>query len=406
MTPSNSPSRPRLPPGVWALGFVSLFMDISSEMIHSVLPVFLVSVMGASALTLGLIEGVAESTASLVKLFSGGLSDWWGRRKPLALLGYGMAAVTKPLFPLADTVALVMVARFADRIGKGIRGAPRDALVADLTAPEQRGAAYGLRQSLDTVGAFLGPLLAIGLLLLWPGDFHAVMWVAVIPALVAVVILALAVHEPEAHRPAAARPSPFAGFKASRFSPAFWWLLGIVGLFTLARFSEAFLLLRAQQTSLPPAWIPAALVLMNIAYMLSAYPAGLLADRIPKKSILVVGCLVLIAADLLLAFGAGLPVVALGVALWGLHMGLTEGLFATLIAEHAPAELRGTAFGLMNLVRGLLLLPASALAGWLWSVQGASATFAAGAAFAGLTMAALLCWRSADQPRSAVASPP
>jgi MFS family permease len=384
----------RLPPAIWALGFVSLFMDISSEMMHSVLPLFLVGVLGASASTLGLIEGLAESVACLTKLFSGVISDRWGRRKPLALVGYGMAALTKPLFPIADSAATVLFARFMDRIGKGIRGAPRDALVADLTLPEQRGAAYGLRQSLDTVGAFLGPALATALLLLWAGNLRSVMWVAVIPAFIAVGILAIAVREPEPASRAAARANPFAGFRARRFPPAFWFLIGIVALFTMARFSEAFLLLRAQDAGLPLAFVPAVLVLMNLVYAASAYPAGRWADRAPRLPILMTGCAVLIVADILLSMADTLPLIGIGVSLWGLHMGLTEGLFAALVAEHTPPELRATGFGVMNLVRGLLLLPASSLAGWLWTHQAPSAVFATGALFALLSLIALWLWRA------------
>lgn len=389
----HRPHPSALPRAIWALGFVSLFMDISSEMIHSVLPLFLVGVVGASALALGLIEGVAESVACIVKLFSGVISDRWGRRKPLALLGYGMAALTKPLFPLAEGAITVLLARFVDRIGKGIRGAPRDALIADLTPRAQLGAAYGLRQSLDTVGALLGPAIAIALLMLWPDDLRAVMWVAVLPALVAVALLTFAVHEPGPAAQGRPRANPFAGFRAHRFPPAFWQLMLVVALFTLARFSEAFLILRAQDTGLPLAWLPASLVLMNLVYTASVYPVGRWADRAPRAPILILGCAVLLLADLLLAFGHSLGLIALGIALWGLHMGLTEGLFAALVAEHAPAELRATAFGVMNLIRGLLLLPASALAGGLWTMQGATATFVAGAVFALLTLIGLLRFR-------------
>ncbi|MBI2382950.1 MAG: MFS transporter [Gammaproteobacteria bacterium] len=378
-----------LPAGVWALGFVSLFMDISSEMIHSLLPAFLVTVVGVSALTVGLIEGVAESTAALTKLFSGALSDHWGRRKPLALLGYGMAALTKPMFPLADSAMTVLAARFADRIGKGIRGAPRDALVADLTAPEQRGAAFGLRQSLDTVGAFLGPLLAIGLMLLSNGDMRLVFWVAVIPAFVCVAVLWLAVREPPPH-PHARRASPLAGFSWRSFPPRLWGLVAVVALFTLTRFSEAFLVLRAQDAGWALAYVPLVLVLMNLAYAASAYPFGKLSDRLSRRSLLALGCGVMVLADLCLAFGDGLTGVAAGVLLWGLHMGLTEGLLNALVADYAPAALRGTAFGVMNLARGVMLLPASLLAGALWSGVGASATFLAGAAFAVATILAVL----------------
>ncbi len=380
----------RLPREIWVLGLVSLCMDASSEMIHSVLPLFLVGVVGASAFILGLVEGLAEAAACLVKLFSGALSDRLGRRKPLVLLGYGLAALSKPLFPLADSALTVLLARVADRIGKGIRGAPRDALIADLTSPGQRGAAYGLRQSLDTTGAFLGPALAIAMLLAWPGNLRAVMWVAVVPAALACGLLVSGVREPERRRTGQNDATLPVRPALRRFPRQFWTVLVVVGLLTMARFSDAFLLLRAQAAGLPLAWLPAVLVLMNLAYMATAYPAGLWADRAPRRPILLLGCAVLLVADLVLAAGGSLLPVAAGVVLWGVHLGLTEGLFAALVAESAPPELRATAFGLMNLVRGVLLLPASGLAGWLWSVAGPSAAFAAGAGFVVLAMVGLV----------------
>lgn len=381
--------REGLPRGIWALGLVSMFMDISSEMIHSILPMFLVGVVGVSVFALGLIEGVAEAVASLVKLYSGAIADRWGRRKPLVLLGYGMAALSKPLFPLADGALTVLIARVADRIGKGIRGAPRDALIADLTRPEQRGAAYGLRQALDSTGAFLGPLVAIGLLFILPGNLRAVMWAAVVPATLAVAILIVSVREPTgapATRPLTTRLA-LTGIR--KFPRAFWSLIILAGLLTLARFSEAFLLLRAQSVGVTTAWLPGVLVLMNVAYMATAYPAGLWADRAARRPILLLGCAMLLVADLLLAAGDTPLLVAVGAIFWGLHLGLTEGLFATLVSDQAPAELRATAFGVLNLVRGVLVLPASGLAGWLWSVHGAGATFAAGACFVLLTILGL-----------------
>lgn len=387
-----------LPAGVWMLGFVSLFMDVSSEMIHGLLPVFLVTVVGASAVAVGLIEGVAEATASLMKLFSGAWSDRLGRRKPLAVAGYGLAALSKPLFPLADSVLTVFTARMADRIGKGIRGAPRDALVADLTAPAQRGAAYGLRQSLDTVGAFLGPLLAVALMAALANDMRAVFAIAVIPALISVAILVLGVREPaRAAVPAAGRPR-FDRAALRRLPRPFWLLIAATVPFTLARFSEAFLLLRAEALGLAVGLVPLALVVMNLAYALSAYPAGRLSDRVPRARLLAWGCVLLLAANLCLGGGAHLAWVFAGTVLWGLHMGLTEGLIAALVADHAPAPLRGTAFGVLHFVRGVLLLAASALAGVLWSAWGAAATFGAGAAFTVLTLLALR-WLPQELPR-------
>ena len=375
----------RIPRGVWALGFVSLFMDTSSEMIHGLLPVFLVGTLGVSAAGLGFIEGIAESTGAITKLFSGMWSDRLGHRKPLAVLGYGMAALTKPLFPLANTVAMVFTARFIDRIGKGIRGAPRDALVADLTLPGDRGAAFGLRQALDTVGAFVGPLIAMGLMVWFTHSVRTVFWLATVPAVIAVVILVFAVREPEASRPNAIRGNPFAGIRWRSFPRPFWRLVVVVMLFTLTRFSEAFLVLRAQSSGLPLAYAPLALVVMNLAYVLSAYPAGALSDRMPRHRLLVVGCVVMVVADLFLALGDSPVYILVGIAAWGLHMGLTEGLLAALTADYAPAELRGTAFGIVNLVRGVMLFVASMLAGGLWTLFGAQTTFLAGAGLATIT---------------------
>ncbi len=382
----ENPAPSRMPAGIWALGFVSLLMDISSELIHSLLPVFLVTGLGASMLVVGLLEGAAEATALIVKVFSGALSDWWGRRKPLAVLGYSLGALTKPLFALATSVEPVVVARLLDRVGKGIRGAPRDALVADIAPPELRGAAFGLRQSLDTVGAFLGPLLAMGLMLVWANDFHAVFWVAVIPAFLCVALLVFGVQEPE--RPAgAARTNPIRRENLRRLSGAYWWVVGIGAIFTLARFSEAFLVLRAQQGGLPLAWVPLVLIVMNLIYALGAYPFGKLADTLDHRKLLVWGLLLLIGADVLLAWSDRGLFVWAGVVLWGLHMAMTQGLLATMVADTAPADLRGTAYGMFNLLSGLAMLVASALAGLLWDQWGAPYTFAAGALF---SLAALL----------------
>jgi len=384
----------RLPAGIWALGFVSLLMDVSSELIHSLLPVFLVTGLGASMLTVGLLEGAAEATALIVKVFSGALSDWWGKRKPLAVLGYSLGALTKPLFALATSVEPVVTARLLDRVGKGIRGAPRDALVADIAPPALRGAAFGLRQSLDTVGAFLGPLLAMGLMLLWANDFRAVFWVAVIPAALCVTLLVLGVQEPE--RPAnAPRVNPIRRENLQRLSRHYWWVVAIGAVFTLARFSEAFLVLRAQQGGLPLAWVPLVLIVMNLIYALGAYPFGKLADAMPHPTLLAWGLGLLIGADLLLAWSDRGPYVWGGIVLWGLHMAMTQGLLATMVADTAPADLRGTAFGMFNLISGLAMLLASALAGWLWDRWGAGLTFAAGAGFSLLTLFLLLGRRPA-----------
>jgi MFS family permease len=385
-------ARPRLPASIWALGFVSLLMDISSEMIHSLLPVFMVTSLGASMLVVGLIEGAAEATALMVKVFSGAWSDWLGRRKPLAVLGYGLGAASKPLFALATTSGMVLGARLIDRVGKGIRGAPRDALVADLVGPEIRGAAYGLRQSLDTVGAFLGPVLAIGLMLLWANDFHAVFWVAVIPAVLSVALLFFGVREPD--RPAGSpRVNPIRRENLRQLRSPFWWVVGIGALFTLARFSEAFLVLRAQQGGLAIAWAPLVLIFMNVVYSVGAYPFGRLSDRMSHRKLLAIGLGVLIAADLALAASDRGPLLWLGVALWGLHMALTQGLLATMVADASPQPLRGTAFGVFNLASGLALLLASGAAGLLWDTLGGASTFIAGAVISALALAAL-AWRA------------
>ena len=380
----------RIPTGVWVLGLVSMFMDISSEMIHALLPVYLVTVLGTSTLAVGVIEGVAEATAAITKVFSGALSDRIGKRKGLAVLGYGMAACTKPVFPLAPSLAWLIAARFVDRVGKGIRGAPRDALVADLAPPELRGASFGLRQSLDTIGAFVGPLLAI-LLMLWTGDqFRTVFAVAVVPAFVAFALVAFAVREPD--RPRELRPvrSPLSRAELARLGADYWWVVAVAAVFTLARFSEAFLILRAQAAGLAPALVPAVLVVMNLVYALAAYPAGLLSDRVDRRTVLLIGLSVLIAADLVLGLATGLAGVGCGIVLWGLHMGLTQGLLATLVADTAPAELRGTAFGMFNLATGAALLAASVVAGALWDTVGAGGTFLAGAAFTAVAVVGLL----------------
>ena len=384
-----------MPRTVVALGLVSLFMDTSSEIIHSLLPVFLVTVIGASALSVGLIEGAAEATTSIVKVFSGVISDWTGRRKILVLAGYGLAALTKPLFPLAGGVGLVFAARFVDRVGKGIRGAPRDALIADVTPPALRGAAFGLRQSLDTVGAFLGPLLAIVLMAASGDDFRLVFWIAVIPAAIAVLVLVYGVHEPAEPAGGAVqrRRFPIRRSELARLDAAFWWLVAIASVLTLARFSEAFLLLAGQEVGMAVALVPVILVAMNIFYAASAYPFGRLADRVSRPALLLVGIGLLIAADLVLATAGSIALIVAGAALWGLHMGATQGLLSALVADAVPSDLRGTAFGLYSLATGLALLAASVVAGALWSLFGPSATFVAGAAFAALAAIGIAAWR-------------
>ena len=382
-------TRMPLPAGVWVLGFVSLLMDISSEMVHALLPMFLVGSLGVSVLVIGLIEGVAESTALITKVFSGTLSDYLGRRKGLAVLGYAMGALTKPVFAMASGVGVVVAARFIDRIGKGIRGAPRDALIADLTPPDQRGAAFGLRQSLDTVGAFIGPLLATALMLLWANDFRAVFWVAVIPGLLAVVLLVVGIREPP--RAVTARPvNPIRRASLARLDRAYWRVVIVGAVFTLARFSEAFLVLRAQQVGIAMSWVPLVMVAMNAVYAVSAYPFGKLSDRMSHHRLLALGLLVLVVSDLVLAAASSWPALLVGVALWGVHMGMTQGLLAAMVADTAPADLRGTAYGFFNLLSGVAMLVSSVIAGLLWEGWGSAFTFYAGAGFAALALVVML----------------
>jgi MFS family permease len=382
-----------LPRSIWALGFVSLLMDTSSELVHSLLPILMTTVLGASMLTVGIIEGVAEATASILKVFSGVVSDYIRKRKWLVVLGYALAAVTKPVFPLASTIGWVFGARFVDRIGKGIRGAPRDALVADIVTPRLRGAAYGLRQALDSVGAFLGPLLAVVFMIWLANDIKSVLWIAVIPAFLAVFLLIVAVREPEPREPVAG-PRNRLTFTNAKLLPLRYWLVVALGaVFTLARFSEAFLILRAQDVGLAIAYVPAIMIVMNIVYAGFAYPAGAAADRVSARTLLVLGLGMLIVADILLVVAASPWIAFLGAAFWGLHMALTQGLLSKLVADTAPTAFRGSAFGIFNLVSGGALLLASVIAGSLWSVFGPSATFIAGGSFAALAAMGLLLYR-------------
>ncbi len=404
MMPSSPPNHPEstpssrgiyrmLPRSIWALGFVSLLMDTSSELVHSLLPILMTTVLGASMLTVGIIEGIAEATASILKVFSGVMSDYIRKRKWLVVLGYALAAITKPVFPLASTIGWVFGARFVDRIGKGIRGAPRDALVADIVAPRMRGAAYGLRQALDSVGAFLGPLLAVAFMIWLANDIKSVLWIAVIPAFLAVFLLIVAVREPEPREPVAG-PRNRLTFANAKLLPLRYWLVVALGaVFTLARFSEAFLILRAQDVGLAIAYVPAIMIVMNIVYAGFAYPAGAAADRVSARTLLVLGLGMLIVADILLVVAASPWIAFLGAAFWGLHMALTQGLLSKLVADTAPTEFRGSAFGIFNLVSGGALLLASVIAGSLWSVFGPSATFIAGGSFAALAAMGLLLYR-------------
>jgi len=380
----------KIPATVWALGLVSLFMDLSSELVHALLPLYMTGVLGASMVAVGMVEGIAEATASALKAFSGAISDRLRRRKPLIVLGYALAALSKPLFPLAGSVPLVLAARFMDRVGKGIRGAPRDALIADVTAPEQRGAAYGLRQALDTVGAVLGPLAAIGLMIVLANDIRAVLWVAVVPAAIAVLVLVAWVREPRRGQAPAAAQGKVEWRAYSRLQRHYWLIVALGAVLTLARFSEAFLILRAQDLGLALALAPAVMVVMNLVYTAVSFPAGVAADRGGQRALLFWGLAALIASDLILGAGATVAAAFFGAALWGVHMGLTQGLLSKLVADAAPADLRGTAFGVFHLVSGAALLAASVLAGWLWGTLGASSAFYAGAAFAALALIGLL----------------
>jgi MFS family permease len=385
----------RLPRAIVAIGFVSLFMDVSSEMIHGLLPLFLTVTLAASPAIVGLIEGLGEATGQIVRVFSGTISDRTRRRKPLAVAGYGLSALTKPLFALAGSPVTVAAARFADRVGKGIRGAPRDALVADLVHPDQRGAAFGLRQSMDTVGAFAGPLIAMGVMALSQNNIRLVFWLAILPALIAVAILVLAVREPPpAPAPATASRPRLDRASLAALGSGFWVVTIIACAMTFARISEAFLILRASDAGLPLALAPLVLVVMNVVYAASAWPAGVLSDRIGRRGILIAGFALLAAAEGVLGLGHALGAVMAGIALWGLHLGLTQGLLSAEVAARAPAHLRGTAFGCFSLATGVTLLLSNTLAGLIWANSGAGPAFLTAAAVAAAGTLALALRRS------------
>ena len=382
----------QIPISIWILGFVSMLMDISSEIIHSLLPLFLTTTLGASTFTIGVIEGVGESTALIVKIFSGLLSDYLGKRKALAVIGYALGALSKPLFALAPTSGVVLCARVLDRVGKGIRGAPRDALVADIAPCHLRGSSFGLRQSLDTVGAVLGPLLAGGLMVFFANHFRAVFWIAVIPGILSVLLLIVGVTEPKIQKSNEKRINPLQRQNLSRLGMAYWWLVAIGAIFTLARFSEAFLVLRAMNVGMSIAAAPFVMVIMSFFYAVSAYPFGKLADNMSHSRLLMIGLLVLMAADILLAINQWIAVMA-GASLWGIHMGMTQGLLAAMIADVSPIDLRGTAYGFFNLASGLMMLVASMLAGFLWEYASPSFTFYMGACFCGIALIGLAARR-------------
>ena len=380
-------TRPPLPRNVWILGFVSLLMDLSSEIYHALLPAFVTIVLGLPATALGAIDGVAEATANFAKLVSGRLSDRSMKRKPWVVAGYGLAALSKPLFPLSASAPAVMAARFADRIGKGIRGAPRDAMVADETPAEIRGRAFGLRQSLDTVGALLAPVVAIGLMAWFASNIRMVFWVAVIPAFFSFLLAWLALREPEQHLAPSKRSPLFVGFK--QLDRETKRLLAVGFLFALARFSEAFLILKGIEIGLSEAMSPLTLALFNLVYVALAYPAGALSDRMSPRSILMVGLAVLVGGNLVLAQTGSFAGLVLGVGLWGAHMALTQGIFSRMIADSAPEELRATSFGAFWFVSGIAALLASLGAGWIWDREGSSATFITSAAVAAAALAML-----------------
>ncbi len=391
---SDRQSTTSLPSGIWVLGFVSLLMDTSSELIHSLLPIFMTTLLGASMISVGLIEGLAEACAAITKAFSGVISDYLGKRKFLAVLGYGLAALTKPVFPLANSIGWVFMGRFVDRMGKGIRGAPRDALVADITPVRLRGAAYGLRQALDSIGALLGPLLAVLFMFWLSNNIRGVLWVAAVPAGLAVVLLVVGVHEP-GRKPSEDNSAAALHFSDVKRLKLFYWQVVLLGaLFQMARFSEAFLVLRAADVGLAIGFVPIVMVAMNLVYAGTAYPAGIAADKFNSRYLLMLGLGILILSDILLAAAESPIAVFIGAGCWGLHMGLTQGLFAKLVADTAPADLRGTAFGIYNVISGVTLLFASVIAGMLWSILGAPATFVGGAFFASFALAGLLFYRS------------
>jgi MFS family permease len=392
-------ARPPLPRNVWILGFVSLLMDLSSEIYHSLLPAFVTMTLGLPATALGAIDGIAESTANFAKLASGRLSDRSLKRKPWIVAGYGLAALSKPLFPLATNAVTLMAARFADRIGKGIRGSPRDAMVADETPPEIRGRAFGLRQALDTVGALIAPLVAVGLMALFADRIRLVYWIAILPAACSFLLAWLALREPKQLN-APIKTSPFfSGFR--ELTKPTKRLLAVGFLFTLARFSEAFLILKGLEIGLSETLSPLTLALFNLAYVILAYPAGSLSDRMSPKTILLAGMAALVAGNLVLAKTDTLPWLVAGVTLWGAHMALTQGIFSRMIADSAPDHLRATSFGAFWFVSGIGGLLASLGAGLLWDREGSSATFLTSAGVAAMAIAMLSLLD--EEPR---ASPP
>lgn len=373
------PSRSAIPATVWMVGFVSLLMDVSSEMINTLLPLYLAGGLGASALAIGFIEGISVAIATASKFLSGVLADFSRRAKPIAVLGYGLAALSRLIFPLATSVDLIVLARAMDRVGKGIRGAPRDAIVAAVTPQGMRGASFGLRKSLDTVGGFLGPLIAIAAMLLLAGDIVTVFWLAALPAGMAVAVLIFAVREPAESRAEIKNIPAFRFADAFRLNPAIWTVICLAGVIMLARFSEAFLLLKSVEAGFSLTWVPVSIVIMHGVYGLCAYPVGKLSDTIGNTGLLLCSLVFLVVAHLTIAFSATVWEFVIGIVFWGLHMGFSQGLLGAMVADASPAGLRASAFGAFNLVTGIVLLIGNVAAGWLWQDLGSHAPFIAGA---------------------------
>jgi len=377
--PDRGRAQPRLSPNVALLGCVSMLTAMSTAMIQGLLPVFLVRVLGASMASVGLIEGLAEAANSFIKIFSGATSDWIGRRKPLVVFGYALSATVKTLFPIAETVPTVLAARVIDRLGKGIRDAPRDAFLADITVPEIRGSGFGLRLALAIAGFVFGPLIAVALMRLSGNDFRLVFWIALAPAYLSIVVLLLAVKELPFAVDAGERRFSIQGKDLAALPARFWWVIAIAGLLALARFSQAFIVLKADDVGLEAAFLPIMLAVMYLVYSMTAYPFGVLADYVDRRLQLGIGAVVLIGADVILATAGDIWWTVLGAALWGLQMGVTQGLLGATVADAAPDHLRGVAFGFYDVANGVAALGASAGAGMLWTVAGPAAAFGTGA---------------------------
>lgn len=381
-----------IPRTIWALGTVSLLMDISTELIHSLLPIFMVSVLGANLTYVGIIEGIAESTALMTKMFSGTISDFLNKRKILVGLGYGLSAITKPLFPLANSLSIVLFARFFDRIGKGIRDAPRDALISDLAPYKGRGASFGLRQALDSMGAVIGPLMAMLFIYIFSGNIRYVFWIATIPAILAVLVLIFGVTEPEKNSLQIQHPKEWVlyWYKIRHLNKAFWYLLFIGGVLALARFSEAFLILKANSVGVSLAWLPSIMIVMNIAFASSSFPAGALSDVIGRQAILSSSILLLFMAEIILGFSSTIWMTMIGVIIWGLHMGLSQGLLAAMVADSTPEHLRGFAYGIFYFVCGIATLFSSIIAGMIGDRWGIPFLFYFASVFSTIAILALL----------------